>query len=80
MSEAEVSERIQVGALADTFINEVADWLQATNDPRLNFTGHHPRINNLASACADFCQFMGEVTESGEDPRQWREYLKRRKV
>lgn len=61
--------------MSNAFVNEVADWLLATRDPRLSFAGKHPVINDLCGAAADFCGYMAVVCEAGYESKDWRVHL-----
>lgn len=58
--------------LASKFLDEVADWLLTTHDPRLDLSRG---ITDVCGACADFCEFLAGVEEAGGDVRKWRDYL-----
>ncbi len=59
------------------FIDEVADWLLATNDPRLEVThgGSRAKVSDLAGASADFCGFMASLEERGISAKKWRDHV-----
>lgn len=57
------------------FLKDLADWLLATNDPRLSFSGPKPMIRYVTLAAADYCEHMARIVDAGGEAAEWRKWL-----
>ena len=58
------------------YINELADWLLLTNDPRIAPAGDRDScLAVLAQSASSFNMFMARLVTEGLDASHWRQHL-----